>query len=67
MPPDNTPDCKACAHYSITHDSAFPYGCRRFAFKSRRRPALDVLESSGLPCMMFQAKAHRPGGGAANG
>lgn len=56
-PPAQPPDCNACAHYYITHDPAFPYGCRRLAFKSRRKPAQDVQASSGLPCMMFQAKA----------
>jgi len=61
-PPDSGPDageavrCTACVHYFVTHDQAFPYGCRRLAFKSWRLPMLDVLESSGRPCLYFAAK-----------
>jgi hypothetical protein len=48
--------CTRCAHYFITHDPAFPYGCRALDFKSWRPPMLDVLESSGQPCLYFQAR-----------
>ena len=48
--------CTACAHYFVTHDPAFPYGCRALDFKSWRLPMLDVLESSGRPCLYFQPK-----------
>lgn len=56
-----SPDCNACTHFYITHDQAFPYGCRKLAMKSRRLPARDVLESSGMSCLLFQAKATRRG------
>ncbi|THF57217.1 uracil-DNA glycosylase [Pseudothauera rhizosphaerae] len=63
----HAPDCKACAHYYITHDPTFPYGCRRLGFKTRRQPAQDVLASSGLPCMMFEPKGRRAGGRSGGG
>jgi hypothetical protein len=48
-----TPSCAECNHYFITWDTSFPYGCRAMNFKSKRSPHLDVVESSGNPCMMF--------------
>lgn len=52
-----TPDCRDCAHYFITWDLAFPYGCRVLNFKSKRLPHLDVLESSGECCLRFTPRA----------
>ncbi len=49
--------CNRCAHYYITHDVHFKYGCRALDFKSRRQPILDVLEASAEPCLYFQAKS----------
>jgi len=48
--------CTACVHYFVTHDAVLPHGCRRLDFKSARLPMLDVLESSGQPCLYFQPK-----------
>ncbi len=59
--PESSPNCRDCVHYYITHDVSFPYGCRAMDFKSRRQPALDVLEASGAPCLAFQPKPPRPG------
>ena len=50
------PDCAECAHYYITHDVRFPYGCRVLDFKSKRKPHLDVLDASGKPCMAFETR-----------
>lgn len=52
----SVPNCLECAHYHITWDSQFPYGCRAMNFKSKRQPQLDVLESSGGYCMRFEPK-----------
>jgi len=57
---DKTPRCNRCAHYYITHDANFPYGCHALDFKTRRRPALDVIEFSGQPCLFFQARQKLP-------
>lgn len=56
-----TPDCAKCAHFFITYDEAFPYGCRALDFKSKRKPHLDVLEASGTHCLAFKPRA-KPGG-----
>lgn len=54
--------CNRCAHYWITFDLHFRYGCRAMGFKSRRQPERDVIESSGRPCLMFSAKKNLPAG-----
>lgn len=54
------PDCLRCQHYFITWDPAFPYGCRAMDFKSRRKPQLDVFESSGSPCLRFVLRQRAP-------
>jgi hypothetical protein len=50
-------DCRRCAAFFITHHPAFPYGCRAIGCRSRRLPCVDVLETSGQPCLMFTPKA----------
>lgn len=56
------PNCLECMHYYVTWDVSFPYGCRAMDFKSRRRPQLDVMESSGSPCLHFVPRNRMPGG-----
>lgn len=60
----HVPNCLQCAHYYITWDTQFPYGCRAMGFKSKRRPQLDVLQSSGKSCLAFtlRQKASDPEG-----
>lgn len=53
--------CNDCAHYYITHDVNFRYGCRALDFKSRRQPMMDVAESSGRSCLYFKAKLKNAG------
>lgn len=50
------PDCNRCAAYFITHDPAFPYGCRAMGFSSRRLPCREVLAASGVACRYYQPK-----------
>lgn len=50
------PDCTECAHYFITHDASFPYGCRAQNFKSKRKPQQDVMEASGNVCLTFEMR-----------
>ncbi len=59
-PGHDRPRCTHCAHYYITFDVKFPYGCRALKFKSRRQPVLDVIESSDRPCQFFAPKPARP-------
>jgi hypothetical protein len=50
------PNCLECIHYYVTWDARFPHGCRAMDFKSKRRPQLDVLESTGHACLTFQPR-----------
>ena len=58
-PETQAPRCNDCAHFYITYEAHFRYGCRALDFKSQRLPMLDVLEASGQPCQFFQAKPKR--------
>ncbi|MBL8428444.1 MAG: hypothetical protein JNJ95_00940 [Dechloromonas sp.] len=53
----SSPRCSRCAHYFITHELPFRYGCHALDFKSTRAPELDVIASSGEACLYFQPKA----------
>lgn len=57
------PNCLKCAHYYITWDTRFPYGCRAIGFKSKRRPQLDVLHNSGASCLAFEPRPPAPNPG----
>ena len=49
--------CNQCAHYFITHELPFRYGCRALDFKSQRQPVLDVMAASGQGCFYFQPRS----------
>ena len=51
------PACAKCAHYFITHDARFPYGCRAMGFKSRRSPQEEISAVTGAPCLAYEARA----------
>lgn len=51
--------CLKCAHYYITFDPSFPYGCRALDFKCRRLPHYEVAAASNLPCQSFVAKPNQ--------
>lgn len=58
--PEKKPaDCNVCAHFYITHDANFKYGCRALDFKSQRLPAHIVVEASGQACQFFRKKEQR--------
>ena len=48
--------CNGCAHYYITHETHFRYGCRALGFKSQQQPIHVVMEASAQPCQYFQLK-----------
>jgi hypothetical protein len=50
------PHCAKCAHYFITYDPRFPYGCRAMNFKSRVLPQTEVEAVSGMDCQLFQPR-----------
>ncbi|MBW1675454.1 MAG: uracil-DNA glycosylase [Deltaproteobacteria bacterium] len=49
-------DCHRCKHYYVTWDKHFPHGCRAMKFKSKELPSRVVVRSSGIPCLLFEAK-----------
>lgn len=51
--------CKNCAHYYITWDVKFPYGCRLFGFKSKGEPSMTVFKSLGKKCDNFIEKERK--------
>ncbi|OQX04943.1 MAG: hypothetical protein BWK76_28090 [Desulfobulbaceae bacterium A2] len=63
---EKSPCCRRCRHFFITHDPRSPHGCRVYGFKSAREPAEVVLQSSGLPCQLFQQRP-RPTGADGDG
>ena len=52
-------NCNACAHYYITWDKRFPYGCGAMKFMSSKLPSLDVLEIERHECFLFEHKDTR--------
>lgn len=54
--PQEMPNCLECAHYFITHEASFPYGCRAMNFKSKRLPQLEVMQASQAYCQVFRKK-----------
>ena len=51
--------CRDCVFFYITHDPAFPYGCRAMNFKGKDYPFLMVRAASGMACQMRQAKPQK--------
>ena len=49
-------DCNTCAHFFITWDKRFPYGCRAMSFMSSNLPNKDVLELEGRDCLIYRNK-----------
>ena len=48
--------CNSCAHFYITWNKRYPYGCSEMKFMSSKLPSLDVLEIEGSDCLLFQDK-----------
>ena len=49
-------DCNTCAHFFITWDKRYPYGCRSMNFMSSNSPSKDVLEVEGRDCLAYRDK-----------
>jgi hypothetical protein len=52
--------CHGCAHFYITYDPRFPYGCQAFQFKSRRHPQQEVVAATQAPCIARTPRSPRP-------
>ena len=48
--------CTKCAHYFITYNVRFPYGCRIMGFKSRRLPQEEIFSLTGVACQTFERR-----------
>lgn len=48
--------CTRCAHYFVTFDARFPYGCRAMGFKSKQPPYKEILAVTGAACAGFAPK-----------
>jgi len=51
------PACLDCAHYYITWDKNFPFGCRAMGFKSKAAPHRLTRQLSGMACLSFVKKS----------
>ena len=54
---DEPVNCHQCAHYYTTWERKFPMGCRKFGFKGKQVPSMEVLASTGQSCPFFLPKA----------
>lgn len=54
------PNCRQCEHFQTTWDNAAPLGCRKFGFKTRTMPSLEVLATTGKHCIFFEPKGDLP-------
>ena len=52
----NRVGCNTCAHFYITWNKRYPYGCSVMRFMSSKLPSQDVLEVEGRDCLSFQHK-----------
>ncbi len=48
--------CQKCKFYFVTWEKHKPHGCKAFNFKSKQLPSMTVMQSSGMPCTMYQPK-----------
>jgi len=52
-------NCFSCAHFFITYEPDFPYGCQAVNFKSRLIPAKLMYVYSGMGCQSFKKKLEK--------
>ncbi|MEW6283710.1 MAG: uracil-DNA glycosylase [Candidatus Eremiobacterota bacterium] len=50
---EKAPNCHQCQHFKVSWDSRFPKSCRRFGFRCRQLPSLEVLAATGKHCCFF--------------
>ena len=58
---DRHADCNSCAHFFITWNKRFPFGCRAMGFMSANSPSKDVFEVEGRDCLAYKNKFSQPG------
>ena len=58
---DRHADCNSCAHFFITWNKRFPFGCRAMGFMTSNSPSKDVFEVEGRDCLAYKNKFSLPG------
>ena len=58
---DKHADCNSCAHFFITWNKRFPFGCRAMGFMSSNSPSKDVFEVEGRDCLAYRHKFSQSG------
>ena len=53
---DKQIECNSCAHFFITWNKRFPFGCRAMGFMSANSPNKDVFEVEGRDCLAYKDK-----------
>ncbi len=53
---DRHADCNSCAHFFITWNKRFPFGCRAMGFMTSNSPSKDVFEVEGRDCLAYKNK-----------
>jgi hypothetical protein len=53
MNPQGPPNCYKCQFFHTTWERKMPNGCRKFGFKCKQLPSLEVLATSGSHCVFF--------------
>ncbi len=57
----HAPNCRQCEYFQTTWDKANPLGCKKFGFKTRQLPSVEVLATTGQQCCFFLAKSGADG------
>ncbi len=58
---DKHVDCNSCAHFFVTWNKNFPFGCRAMGFMSSNSPSKDVFEVEGRDCLAYKNKSSQSG------
>ena len=53
---EHAPNCRQCEHFQVTWDNNTPLACKKFGFKTKQQPSVEVLAISGRQCTYFELK-----------
>lgn len=62
MSKDEAPNCHQCRYFKVSWDKRFPKGCKKFGFKGKNLPSLEVLVTTGQHCIFFESKCPQAAG-----
>jgi hypothetical protein len=58
--PAHGPNCWQCQFFGVSYDPRMPYACKRYGFRTKVLPAIEVLRVDGQFCMGFVPKPETP-------